>query len=167
MDRPDRHSGSLPRLARLFAWLGAAVLVAIMLLTFADVVGRTFFSRALVGTVETITLLMGVLVFFGLGWTEVANRHIRVDTFVDLAPSAIKRVITVITSLLSLFVATALMWRLLVQTLDQILAGETTQIWSIPFWPTAVAMSVGMTLFVAALAWRSRQALTTLFGRPQ
>jgi TRAP-type C4-dicarboxylate transport system permease small subunit len=40
------------RVVHLLGWLAAILLVAIMTLTFVDVIGRNFFGRSVLGTVE-------------------------------------------------------------------------------------------------------------------
>ena len=129
-----------------------------MLMTFADVVGRTLFNRSLTGTVETITLLMGVLVFFGLAWTEVKRKHVVVDTFLQMTSGRTRAVLGLFNALVAFGIASVLYWRLLIMTLDVIRDQELTQIWRLPFWPTAVLESVGMTILVLALAWRVIEA---------
>ena len=152
----------LYRVAQVLAWAGALVLVVIMLMTFADVIGRTFFKRSLIGTVETVTLLMGILVFFGLAWTEVVRRHVVVDTFYSMAPGRLRRVLTLLNALVAFVVASLLCWRLLIMTRGIIEDGEFTQIWQLPFWPTAVLESVGMLVFLAVLGWRVVEAFRAL-----
>lgn len=146
--------GAARRAATLLAWLGALALAAIMALTFLDVLGRNLLGRALVGTVESVVLLMGVLVFCGLALAEANLRHVVVDTFQLMLPQAGRRAAAVINAALAAGIAGLLAWRLVVQTVSVAEAGETTQIWGLPFWPTAVVMTAGMLLFVLVLALR-------------
>jgi len=139
------------RTAELFAWFASAVLILIMALTFVDVVGRTLFGRSLVGTVESVELLMGVLVFCGLALTEVNRRHVFVETFQQLFPSPLQRISRVFNLLLALAVTGVLAWQLMQKTKELISDQEYTQILEIPYWPGAVLMSLGIFLFLLVL----------------
>ena len=151
------------RAASLLAWFGAAALVAIMALTFLDVIGRNLLGGALVGTVESVMLLMGVLVFCGLALTEANRRHVVVDTFQLMFPKKARRAAAAINAALAAGIAGLLAWRLVVKTVSVIESGETTQIWELPFWPTSVVMSAGILLFVVVLAFRLAREFRNLF----
>ena len=145
---------TIGRTASLFAWLASETLVSIMVLTFIDVIGRTFFGRALVGTVESVELLMGVLVFSGLALTEVQRKHIVVETFQSLLPRPLHRVSVLVNLLLAVAVAGLLTRQLIIKTVEVFEEQEYTQILEIPYWPTAVLMSAGLVLFLAVLILR-------------
>lgn len=147
----DRGIG---RAASGLARFAALVLAGIMAMTFLDVVGRTFFGRALVGTVESVELMMGVLVFCGLAITEINRRHIVVETFQNLFPPRTRRASEIVNSVLAVVVTGFLAWRLLVKTGEIVEEQEYTQIWELPFWPTALIMSVGICVFLLALVAR-------------
>lgn len=144
--------------ARLLAWFASAILVLIMALTFIDVVGRNFFGRALIGTVESIELLMGILVFSGLALTELQRKHIVIETFQNLLPQGIKRLSIIINLALAAAIAGLLLRQLSIKTLEIFEEQEHTQILEIPYWPTAILMSVGMLLFVLVLLLRFIEA---------
>lgn len=151
----------IPFLDRGIGWaasglarFAALVLAGIMAMTFLDVVGRTFFGRALVGTVESVELMMGVLVFCGLAITEINRRHIVVETFQNLFPPRARRASEFVNSVLAVVVTGFLAWRLLVKTGEIVEEQEYTQIWELPFWPTALIMSVGICVFLLALVAR-------------
>ena len=136
------------------AWLAAATLLAIMTMTFIDVVGRNFFGRSLVGTVESVKLMMGVLVFSGLAITELNRRHIVVETFQGLFPKPIKRASMIVNSLLAVGVTWLLLTQLYTKTLDVVSEREFTMILELPYWPTAILMLIGLAMFFLLLAVR-------------
>ena len=142
------------RVATLFGWLACATLLVIMATTFTDVIGRTFFGRALVGTVETVELLMGVLVFSGLALTEIHRRHIAVETFQSLFPPAVKRLSVIVNLLLAVFITALLARQLIIKTIEIWQEQEHTQILELPYWPTAIIMSAGIVLFLLILLLR-------------
>jgi TRAP-type C4-dicarboxylate transport system permease small subunit len=70
---------------RADAALGAAastILMAMMLLTFVDVVARYLFNRPLRGAFEVTELLLVVLIFAGLPLVSYADEHVTMD-FID------------------------------------------------------------------------------------
>jgi len=77
---------------RVTTWLAraaAAGLAAMMLLTFVDVAGRAC-NRPIVGAVEVTELLMGSLIFLGIGYTTFHRGHIRVDVVIPCLPRRIQ-----------------------------------------------------------------------------
>lgn len=138
----------------LLAWFAAAILVAIMFMTFVDVIGRNFFGRSLLGTVETVTLMMGALVFSGLAITELNRRHIVVETFQDLFPKPLHRLSVILNSMLAVGVGWLLLEQLFVKTLDVFREGEFTMILKLPYWPAAIVMLIGFALFFLLLVIR-------------
>lgn len=139
------------QLAKLFAWFACFVLVTILAITFFDVIGRTLFGHALVGAVETIELLMGILVFFGLALTELNRRHVNVETFQNLFPKPIFRLSVIINCLIAAVVVGLMSWRLIVKAFETWEEQEFTQVWHLPFWPTAFLMTAGLLLFLLVL----------------
>lgn len=142
------------RAVHLLAWIAAATLVAIMTMTFADVIGRNFLGRSLIGTVETVQLMMGVLVFSGLAVTELHRRHIVVETFQSLFPKPIRRISVIVNSLLAVGVSGLLLNQLFNKTIDVFAEKEFTMILKLPYWPSAILMLIGFVLFFLLLVIR-------------
>ena len=142
------------RVVLLLGWLAAAILVAIMTMTFVDVIGRNFFGRSVLGTVETVSLMMGALVFSGLAITELHRRHIVVETFQGIFPKPIHRVSVIVNSILAVGVSWLMLEQLFVKTVDVFREGEFTMIVKLPYWPASIVMLVGFALFFTLLVLR-------------
>jgi len=136
------------------AWFAALTLVAIMTMTFVDVIGRNFLGRSLIGTVETVSLMMGVLVFSGLAVTELNRSHIVVETFQGLFPRLLKRSSMIVNSLLAVGVAGLLLNQLFTKTVDVMAEQEFTMILKLPYWPAAILMLIGFAVFFVLLVLR-------------
>ena len=136
------------------AWFAAVTLVAIMTMTFVDVIGRNFLGRSLIGTVETVSLMMGVMVFNGLAVTELNRGHIVVETFQGLFPKPLKRTSMIVNSLLAVGVGGLLLNQLFAKTLDVLAEREFTMILKLPYWPAAILMLIGFAVFFVLLVLR-------------
>ena len=161
-----RFENGIRRAVHLLAWFAAITLVAIMTLTFVDVIGRNFFGRALVGTVETVQLMMGVLVFSGLAVTELNRRHVVVETFQGLFPKPIKWLSGIVNSLLAVGITGLLLSQLFAKSMDVFHEGEFTQILKIPYWPAAFLMLIGFALFFVLLVLRLIREVTGQMDTP-
>jgi TRAP-type C4-dicarboxylate transport system permease small subunit len=87
----------------------SAILLAMMLLTVVDVVGRYVFNRPLRGAFELTELMLLVLIFAGLPLVSYADEHVTMD-FIDhlLSPRGqlmLRRGTQVISAALMLFLA--------------------------------------------------------------
>jgi TRAP-type C4-dicarboxylate transport system permease small subunit len=152
----------LKRLVSALAILDVIALVAMMTLTFVDVTGRTLFGRALTGTVESVTLLMGVLVFSGLAYTEFKQKHVVVDVLQNLFSAPLKKFSSLLNLGIATFITAIMTWRLTASANSIFVEGETTMIWSLPYWPVAIIMVVGMSLFFLVLALKLLQSIHSL-----
>lgn len=78
-DPPTRLRVGLERVIAALEWVTCALIMAMMLLTFADVVGRYLFSNPIFGASEMISALLALTIFAGLGITNARDEHIVVE----------------------------------------------------------------------------------------
>lgn len=76
---PARLRAGLERVIAALEWVTCALIMAMMLLTFADVVGRYLFSNPIFGASEIISALLALTIFAGLGITNARDEHIVVE----------------------------------------------------------------------------------------
>ncbi len=69
----------MPRFERLLGLIAASSLFAMMVLTFADVLGRKFLDASIPGSLELTELLMLVLIFVALPLTSLHGEHVVFD----------------------------------------------------------------------------------------
>lgn len=137
---------------RIDAALGvsaSAILFALMLLTFVDVVGRYLFNRPMRGGFEITELLLLILIFAGLPLVSRADEHVTMD-FIDrlLSPRAQQLFVRAVHGLCAaiMFLLTWLMWL----KADRIWAyRDATDVLRIVYGPFVYFMAV--TLAFAAL----------------
>ena len=135
-------------------WLaraGSVGLATIMVLTFCDVIGRYFFNAPIVGTVEVTELLMGMMVYLGVGLTTQSRGHIRVDIVINLFPPRLRALLDVITSSLSILLVVLMCLHIWLKAGIIIDKNDLTQVWEWPVWPAAYIMAVASLLMVSSL----------------
>jgi TRAP-type C4-dicarboxylate transport system permease small subunit len=121
----------------------SAILMALMSLTFVDVVARYVFNRPIRGAFEITELLLLVLIFAGLPLVSHADEHVTMD-FIDrwLAPHARLRldvIVHLIVAALMFFMA----WQLSVKAARISSYGDATDVLRILYGPF-VYFSAGM-----------------------
>lgn len=73
--------GLLPPLLRIAEIVTAALIFVMMMLTFADVIGRYIFTAPIFGAAEMIQFLLAMTIFSGLCLVNAHDDHITVELF--------------------------------------------------------------------------------------
>src|SRR5258706_6059444 len=138
--------------SRMDAGLGvaaSAILLVLMLITFADVVSRYLFNWPLRGAFETTELMLLVLIFAGLPLVSHADEHVTMD-FIDrvLTPAA-TRVLVRIVHALCAAVMFFLAWLVWLKAGRIAGYGDTTDVLRIPVGPFVYFMAA--MIFLTAL----------------
>lgn len=139
------------RISLWFARLAAVILSGIGLMTFCDVVARYFFNRPFTFTVEVTELLMGLVIFLGVGLTTHDTRHITVDIVtmkLPVRPRALLEIGVTIVGIAILFLMVWQMWKTAARLRS---AGEYTPIHEIVIWPFAYVMAFASIFFLTGL----------------
>ena len=147
-----RADDLIGRAATWLVRLGSAVLAVMMLMTFFDVIGRYVFSAPLVGTVESTELFMGLIVYFGVGYTTWERGHISVDVVVSRLAPEIRRWLDLFADFVSTGFVALLSWRLWIMAEERLTNNDITQVWEMPVYPVAYAMAAASVLMVVAFA---------------
>ena len=83
----------------------------IMLLTVADVIGRSFFTWPITGTYELSRYALVVMVLLGIGYVQQGNQHIAVDLFVKKLSRSGQFVTEIIGTLMGLGFSLLVSWQ--------------------------------------------------------
>jgi TRAP-type C4-dicarboxylate transport system permease small subunit len=153
----------MKRFESLVAGIAALALFAMMLLTFADVVGRKVLGNSIPGAVELTELGMLVLIFMALPLASLAGEHITFDLLDRILPSRalfLQQTLAHVLTGAAFGGAAWLVWRRSARTFQM---GDITSRLEIPLGPFHQMIAVMLLLTAlthAALAWRSlREAL--------
>jgi TRAP-type C4-dicarboxylate transport system permease small subunit len=139
---------------RLGAWAGwvlgtvaAAVLFAMMVLTFVDVTGRKLLTRPVYGAYEITEFLMGTLIFSALPLVTAREGHVTIDVLDHLIPTRFARWQQVIVGTIASATLAFVAWRLWELSASHMRTHEVTMTLHIPHGPFSRLFAV-----MAALA---------------
>jgi TRAP-type transport system small permease protein len=99
----SRLRSTLNGLIVVLEWFSSATILIMMLLTFADVIGRYLFSQPIFGASEIISALLAATIFAGLGITNARDEHIVVELVDHRFRGISPRAYDVIIQLFSIF----------------------------------------------------------------
>jgi len=156
------HIRGLTPLAGLLSRIACLLLFAMMLFTFADVVGRYFFASPLPAAYEIVSLMMPAIIFCALPLTVLREGHVTVDLLDSIVPRAAARVQAVVVHLASAAALALISWRLVIRSMDQLTYEEVTDELFLELWPFSAVMAT--LCAIAALAALANSILS-LTGR--
>jgi TRAP-type C4-dicarboxylate transport system permease small subunit len=136
-------------LNRLLSIIAAAVLFAMMLLTFVDVVLRYIFNAPLRGSFEVTELMMVVLIFAGLPLVSRRDEHVVMDFLDHLMPPLVLRAVRRIVHAVCGAVLAGVGWLILQKAAKMLAYGDTSSALHIALAPFVYLMAI--LIFVTAL----------------
>jgi TRAP-type C4-dicarboxylate transport system permease small subunit len=134
--------------------IGMAMIIPLMLLTFADVMLRGFFNKPIPGTFELSQYILAIFILLGAAYTQQVKGHVGVDFVTSRLSPRLRVACEIITTLLSLFIIAIVVWQGWVEGTTE--KGVSDQL-RIPQYPFRVLVSVG-----GFLLWL--ELLIDLFG---
>lgn len=130
--------------------VAAVALFAIMGLTFADVLGRKFFSGSIPGALELTEILMVVVIFTCLPLVAFSGEHVVFDSLDRWLPAPLARAQQTVMELFSACVMAGLAWLMWGKAGDLMSYGETTSQLKMPLGIFVYVMSVLLALATVA-----------------
>lgn len=152
----EGDAGPLDRLnGRVTLWLArvaALMLAAIGLMTFCDVFARYFLNRPFTGTVEFTEIMMGLMVFLGVGLATHERRHIGVDAVTMRLSKRTNALLDMTMSAFALVMSGILVWQMFRKATVLLEKGDYTPVYHVPYWPGLFVMATGSVFLVTGLA---------------
>ena len=139
--------------------IASVTVFALMGLTVADILMRKFLNQSILGTVELTELMMVVIVFFTLGYSEMKDAHIKVDIFTSTLKTSTRTLLDIITQLLASLLFAFMTVSVLRHALSMQRTGEVTQDLWIPKYPFLYLTALGCAVLSVALFFRFLQFL--------
>ena len=151
-------------MARRLYWVAGVAIVAMMLLTCADVVLR-YFRKPIPGTYELVCFFGAAAVAFAMAHTSVERGHVEVTFVVSLFPRRIQGLIESITTCFGLLFFTLIAWQSVIYANDLRLSGEVSLTLGLPFYPFVYGISFSAAVVCLILLSDLFKNLLKLFGK--
>lgn len=130
-------------ISRYLSYLGDASIAGMMFLTTADVVGRYFFHRPVLGAFEITEYLMLIMVFAFLAFAQREKAHINVDIVFNYLPHKWQYILERFNHLVCCIMLVLVSWRGIAHTIDMFHAGDESTLLKIPDYPFSIFLVVG------------------------
>ncbi|MBN2041994.1 MAG: TRAP transporter small permease [Spirochaetes bacterium] len=134
-------------ISKYLSHIGNISLVAMMLLSTADVIGRYFFNSPVLGAYEITEYLMIIIVFSFFAFTQSEKGHINVDIAYNLLPSKVQVAFERFNHVICLIMLILVTWRGIYRVIDIMEAGEESLLLKIPDYPFAIFVVIGSIVF--------------------
>jgi TRAP-type C4-dicarboxylate transport system permease small subunit len=138
----------LDSLSRWMGYVSSAIIIVLMLLVTADVCGRYFFNKPIMGASELARFMMIIIVFPALAWTALAGKHIKVDILIERFPQRFRTILNSIMLLAGLVIYGIITWQ---SALYSMKVDNITSMLRLPqsifYW----IMTVGCTVFCLSI----------------
>ena len=148
----DRFARILKKFTKIFGLLAAFSILLIMISVSADVFFRYVFNSPIMGAMEFSLMLMIAVVYLGLGYTEISDRHIVIDLFYKKLNLKYQRIISKINCVILLIISSILFWHSFADFLysfeiNEILPGMA----SFPKYPSKFCLSLGVLIYILVI----------------
>ena len=151
-------------LARKLYWVAGTAIVAMMLLTCADVILR-YFRRPIPGTYELVCFLGAVAVAFAMAHTSVERGHVAVSIVVRLFPKRIQDLIESITGSFGFAFFALIAWQSVIYANDLRAYGEVSLTLQLPFYPFVYGIGFSAAAVCLVLLADLFKNLMKVFGK--
>jgi TRAP-type C4-dicarboxylate transport system permease small subunit len=154
--------GLLYRAVELWAVLGGAVLVGVVLMTTWSATSGVVLGRPLPGDVELTEMLTATAVFMFLPWCQLTGANVTADIFTARAGPRAVAAMRLLSALVALGFSTLLIWRMYEGLGDYREYVETTTILRIPVWYAYLPALASLAMLVLASIGSLRSAFHEL-----
>jgi TRAP-type C4-dicarboxylate transport system permease small subunit len=121
--------------------VGGCALVGMMLLTTADVILRSM-GKPILGCYELVGFLGAIAITLPFAQTTIERAHVAVQLLVIRLSIRGRKVVFIITSILSLYLFSMIAFESVRYGTDVRLSGEVSMTLHVPFWPILYAIGV-------------------------
>lgn len=151
-------------LAKGFYGIAGAAIMAMMLLTCADVVLR-YLRMPIPGTYELVCFLGAVAVSFAMAHTANQQGHVAVSLVVRLLPKRLQGFVDAVTGTLSMVFFAVLAWRSFLYANTIRTTNEVSLTLKMPFYPFISGIGVSAVVVCLVLLPDLIRSLKKVFGR--
>lgn len=124
----------LNALCRVFAIGSGVTLMLMALMSVVSILGRSLFSKPILGDYELVQMMSAVAVTMALPFCQMIRGHIIVDFFTANAPKKFNRACDIVASLLLAVAAFAFSWRITLGMFDLQGSNDASMLLNLPIW---------------------------------
>jgi TRAP-type C4-dicarboxylate transport system permease small subunit len=136
--------------AQKINWIAGGAVVAMMLLTTADIVLRAF-RHPIPGTYEIVGLIGSLAISFSLAYTSIEKGHIAVEFLVNRFSAPIQALISAANALIATILFAIISWQSVLYGTDFLLRGEVSMTIQMPIYPFVYGVAAGCGLLCPVL----------------
>lgn len=139
------------RISQASSIVGMVAVLGYMFVVIIDVFLRGAFSLPIVGSMELVETGIVIVIFLGLGLTEMRGRNICVDLLVNRLPQSVQDCVEIATTILALIFFGLMVWQLGLRAFELHRLRETTDVLRMSKVPLQVIVTFGTSLLWLAL----------------
>ena len=159
---------ALRRIETFLTYLSAAIILFVMTYVLAEVLMRYAFNSPLPGHLEGAELLLPMIVFLAVSYTQARNGHVGMSLLIDLLPADTRRITDICTLALSALTCAVLAYFGAKQALFSWQIDDVTMTppyW--PIWPSAAVVPMGYLFLTIRMSLQALQrAVPDRFPEP-
>jgi TRAP-type C4-dicarboxylate transport system permease small subunit len=149
-------------ISNILVHLSMGLLLIMMLLGFADVFGRYFLNRPIIGTLEVFEILLPGIVLFSLAHAQRVKAHIAVDVFSSRFPSRVRAIVGLLINLWAIIFFAVVIWRSALIAILHWHTGRTISNISVPIYVVDLFIPVGALAICLVLISELLQSFTKM-----
>lgn len=147
----EKYDQVIRKLGGWFGNIGGAMLLAIPIMTFCDIIGTKFFSRPVIGSVEITGFLQVMWIPLAATLTLFHNQHVKVEIFTRRLSESARAALDGIISLILFCLCAIMGWRIVLYGITVQTSGRYSSTLHLPYYYFIYIMSLG--LFLLSLAF--------------
>jgi TRAP-type C4-dicarboxylate transport system permease small subunit len=142
----------LARIEHYLTYASTAIIIGVMVFICAEVLMRYVFNSPIPGHLEGSELLVPIIVFFAISYTQSKNGHVGMTVVVENLPPGVRRYAEISTLLLSVLTCSVLSYFSYKYAYNEWVIDDVTMTppyWRV--WPSAAAIPLGYMLIAMRL----------------
>ena len=142
------------RINQVIGACGVVIIIALTLMTVADIIMRRFFSMPFSFSFEVTQLMLVVIVFCSIPYSTNKMRHVSIEVLVNMFPEKLNRRIAIFGDFFCVAVLAAICWQCIDKGFRSYNIGTMTGELEIPLYPFYFFVSFGAALACISLLAR-------------
>jgi TRAP-type C4-dicarboxylate transport system permease small subunit len=151
--------GAIDRFIQAIEVTAAGFLAVVTAITFVSVILRYLIAWQIPDSYDFSSLLLGILIFWGIAGASYRGEHITVDLVWSVAPPLAKRIMDVFADLLTLSCLAVFTWMMGTKVLSTLNDNLQTFDLRLPVWVFYLVAWLGLAAAIALLAVRTVRML--------